>query len=353
MMVGCQTETAAQTEPQCPAIRPLIGSGSTFDYPLFSKMFGEYLKVPCGITVTYRSVGSGTGMNDLFQQRVDFAASDSPLTDEQLAASKQGNVLHIPVTLGIIAMTYNLPSVTAHVKLTGPVIAEIYLGHITFWDDPALTAINAKLALPHLPIVVVHRTDGSGTTGIFTHYLASVSQSWQARVGAGIIVPWPVGVGGTGNAGTANGVKQTPGAIGYNELTYVVANFLPYALIGNEAGRYLAPSLDGARAATNVPDIPADLRFYIVSTRDKDAYPISGLSWVLIYQDQPDAQKGQTLARLLWWMIHDGQQYATALIYASLPQRVIAKGEEQIKKMRCGPKHTPCFSAATEETTGS
>jgi phosphate transport system substrate-binding protein len=344
IMVRCGAEGSKQEGVACPAINTLIGSGSTFDYPLFSKMFSEYLKVPCGVTVTYHSVGSGTGINDLFQQRVDFAASDSPLTDEQMAPGKRGNVLHIPVTLGIIAMTYNLPGVNSHVKLTGPLIAEIYLGHIAFWDDPALTAINAGLALPHLPIVIVHRTDGSGTTSIFTHYLSAVSQTWQATVGAGIMVPWPVqGVGRSGNAATANVVKQTPGAISYNELTYVVANFLPYALIQNAAGRYLEPSLDGARAATNVPDIPADLRFYIVNTHDRDGYPISGFSWVLVYQDQPDAQKGQALARLFWWMIHDGQQYATALIYASLPQRVIAKEEEQIKKMRCGPKPTPCF----------
>ena len=343
-MVGCSAEGAKKEEQPCPTIRSLIGSGSTFDYPLFSKMFSEYLKVPCGIAVTYHAVGSGTGMNDLFQQLVDFAASDSPLTDEQIVPGKRGEVLHIPVTLGIIAMTYNLPGVTGHVKLTGPLIAEIYLGHITFWDDPALTAINPGLALPHLPIVIVHRTDGSGTTSIFTHYLSAVSQTWRAEVGAGIIVSWPVeGVGRSGNAATANVVKQTPGAISYNELTYIVANFLPYALIRNEAGRYLEPSLEGARAATNVPDFPADLRFYIVNTHDRDAYPISGFSWVLVYQDQPDAQKGQALARLLWWMVHDGQQYATALIYASLPQRVIVKEEEQIKKMRCGPQHTPCF----------
>jgi phosphate transport system substrate-binding protein len=244
-------------------------------------------------------------------------------------------------------MTYNLPGVTGHVKLTGSLIAEIYLGHIAFWDDPALIAINTGLALPHLPIVVVHRTDGSGTTDIFTHYLASVSQVWQTEVGGGIIVPWPVaGLGGSGNAATANLVKQTLGAIGYNEMTYVVANFLPYALIWNgTAKRYLEPSLDGARAATDVPDFPADLRFHIVNTPNKDAYPISGFSWVLVYQDQSDIQKGQAMARLLWWMIHDGQEYATSLIYASLPQRVITKGEEQIKKMLCGSKHISCFSA--------
>ena len=348
MMVGCQTEGTTQADSPCPTIRSLIGSGSTFDYPLFSKMFSEYLKVPCGISVTYHSVGSGTGINDLFQQRVDFAGSDSPLTDKQLASSKLGNVLHIPITLGIVAMTYNLPpSVIGHVKLTGSLIAEIYLGHIAFWDDPALIAINPHLHLPHLRITIVHRTDGSGTTSIFTHYLASVSQTWQAKVGAGIIVPWPIkGLGGSGNAATANLVKETPGAISYNEMTYVVANFLPYALIENEAGRYLEPSLDGARAATNVPDFPADTRVYIVNSHDKDAYPISGFSWVLVYQDQPDAQKGETLARLLWWMIHDGQDYATALIYASLPPPVVAKGEDQIKKMRCGLQHTPCLTSA-------
>jgi phosphate transport system substrate-binding protein len=344
MPVSCQTEGAMQEEPNCPTTSSLIGSGSTFDYPLFSKMFSEYLTVPCGIAVTYHSVGSGTGINDLIQQRTDFAASDSPLTDDQLTSSKSGNVLHIPITLGVIAMTYNLPEVTGHVKLTGPLIAEIYLGHITYWDDPALTATNTGLTLPHRRITVVHRTDGSGTTSIFTHYLASVSPTWQAEVGAGIMVTWPVeGEGRSGNAATANVVKQTLGAISYNELTYIVANFLPYALIENAAGRYLEPSLDGAIAATNVPNIPDDLRFYIVNSQDKDAYPISGFSWVLAYQDQPDAQKGQALARLFWWMIHDGQEYATALIYARLPDNVVKREEAQIKQMRCGPNHTPCL----------
>jgi len=342
MMAGCATEGTTQKEPTCPAIRYLIGSGSTFDYPLFSKMFREYLKVPCGLTVNYHAVGSGTGINDLLQQRVDFAASDSPLSDQQLALSKWGNVLHIPVTLGIIAMTYNLPGLAGPLKLTGPLIAEIYLGHITSWDDPALTAINPRLKLPHLPIVVVHRTDGSGTTDIFTQYLADVSRTWKTTIGSGITVSWPQGKGGSGNAATANLVKQTPGALGYNEMTYVVANFLPYALIENKAGRYLEPSLDAARAATNVSEIPTDMRLYIVNEDDKDAYPISGFSWVLVYQDQPDAQKGQALAHLLWWMLHDGQQYATALIYASLPPSVVTKGEQQIKKMRCGPKLTQC-----------
>ncbi|MBE3559098.1 MAG: phosphate ABC transporter substrate-binding protein PstS, partial [Ktedonobacteraceae bacterium] len=274
---------------QCPAVKQLTGAGATFPYPLLSKMFAEYAKVGCQVQVNYQSVGSGAGKTQFLQQTVDFGASDAPMTDDEMAKSQNGPVLHIPETLGSEAISYNLSAVPMdkHIKFTGPLIADIYLGKVKFWDDPALTKLNPDLSLPHQPITVVHRSDGSGTTAIFTTYLKAVSPEWASKVGAGTTVNWPVGVGGKGNEGVASAVKTTAGAIGYNELAYVLSNTIQYGMVQSKDGEFLLPSLETAKAdAQNFTDIPSDLRFYIVNAPGKNAYPISGYTWLLVYQNQ-------------------------------------------------------------------
>lgn len=328
----------AGTTQACPSTKSLTGAGSTFDYPLFSKMFTEYPNVKCGANVNYQSVGSGAGINDLLNNIVAFGATDTPLTDAQIAKSTHGTILHIPVTLGAEAMSYNLSGIpTGTLKLSGPVVADMYLGKITAWNDPAIKQLNSGVNLPNQTITIVHRSDGSGTTGIFTHYLSAVSPDWQSKVGAGTTVKWPTGVGGKGNAGVAAAVKATAGSIGYLELAYVVSNNISYTLMQNKDGKYVAPSLDGAKAAAaNVTTIPADLRFFIVNAPGADSYPISGFSWVVVYQNQSNADRGKAVANMLWWMIHDGQQYAQALTYVPLPTSIVTKSEAQIKSMQCG-----------------
>ncbi len=336
---GSTTTTGGSTSTTCPQTTALTGAGSTFDNPLFSKMFAQYVATGCHIQVNYQSVGSGAGINQLIAQTVDFGATDAPMTDTQLGQSKAGSIIHIPITIGAVAISFNLSQVPAstHLKFTGPVIADIWLGKVKFWDDPEITQLNTGVSLPHQAITVVHRSDGSGTTSIFTHYLAAVSPAWQSQVGAGTTVNWPVGVGGKGNAGVAAAVKSTAGAIGYNELAYVLTNTIQYGVVQNASGEYVAPSLDSAKAAAaNVTDIPADLRFYIVNAPGADSYPISGYSWVIVYQQQSNADKGQALANTLWWMVHDGQQYSTALSYVPLPSTIVSKDEAQIKSMTCG-----------------
>lgn len=331
----------------CPSVSGLIGAGSTFDNPLFSQMFApaNYPQTKCGLKVNYQSVGSGAGINQLIAHTVDFGATDTPLTDAQEATSTSGMIIHIPVTLGAVALSYNLASVSGHLTLTPAIIAGICLGKITTWDDTAIKTANPGITLPHKTITWVHRSDGSGTTGIFTHYLNAISPDWQTKVGAGTTVNWPVGVGGKGNAGVAAAIKSTDGAIGYVELAYVLTNNLSYAAVTNANGKNVLPSLDGAKSdAANVTTIPADLRFFIVNAPGDDSYPISGYSWVVVYQHQSNTTKGEAVANLLWWMIHAGQQYSTPLNYVPLPAAIVAKGEAQIKSMTCGSSNTLCYT---------
>jgi phosphate transport system substrate-binding protein len=329
---------------QCPSTNGLTGAGATFPFPLYSKMFSEYAKIGCKVQVNYQSVGSGAGKTQFLQQTVDFGASDGPMTDEEIAKSQNGAILHIPTTLGAEAISYNLSAVSAstHLKFTGPLIADIYLGKVKFWDDPAITKLNPGVSLPHQGISVVHRSDGSGTTAIFTKYLAAVSPEWSSKVGAGSTVNWPVGVGGKGNEGVAAAVRTTAGAIGYNELAYVLKNSIQYGMLQSKDGTFLLPTLETAKAdAQNFTTIPDDLRFYIVNAPGKDSYPISGYSWLLVYVNQRDATQGEALANLLWWMVHDGQQYSTALSYVPLPSTIVQKDEAKIKMMQCGG--SPCY----------
>ena len=338
------TGAGTPTSVPCPNTNTLTGAGSTFDNPLFSKMFENYANAHCGAQVTYASVGSGTGISQLIAQTVDFGATDSPMTDAQLATSKSGPIIHIPITIGAVGITYNLSQVSSstHLSLTGSVIGDIFLGKVKFWDDPEITQLNSGTTLPHVAITVVHRSDGSGTTSIFSHYLSLVNSTWQSQVGAGTTLNWPTGVGAKGNAGVAAQVKATAGAIGYNELAYVLTNSIQYAQVQNAAGQYVLPSLDSAKAAAaGFTNIPADLRFFIVNAPGATSYPISGYSWVIVYQQQSNADKGQAIANLMWWMTHDGQQYSTPLSYVPLPTNIVTKDEAQIKSMTCGS--SPCF----------
>jgi phosphate transport system substrate-binding protein len=345
---GSTTTTTGSGTPggsTCPSTKQLNGAGSTFVNPLFSKMFTAYPTARCGANVNYQSVGSGAGINNLLQGIVDFGATDAPMSDTQIAQSTKGPILHIPVTLGAVAISYNLSAVSGHVNLTGPIIANIFLGNIKFWDDSQIKAVNAGVTLPHQSITVVHRSDGSGTTGIFTHYLAVVCADWKSKVGAGTTVNWPIGVGGKGNAGVAAQVKSTVGAIGYNELAYVLANNISFASVQNAAGKPVLPSIDGAKAAAaGVTTIPDDLRYYIVNAPGDSAYPISGYTWAIVYKNQSNADKGWAVANMLWWITHDGQQYSAPLQYAPLPDGIVTKDEVQIKAMQCGSG--PCYKSS-------
>ena len=337
---GGSTTTAGQTPTaSCPSVSGLTGAGSTFDNPLFSQMFApsNYPKAKCGVNVNYQSVGSGAGINQLLAHTVDFGATDTPLTAAQQALSTGGPIIHVPVTLGAVAMSYNLAGVSGHLNLTPDIIAGMYLGTTKFWDDAAIKTANPGVTLPHETITPVHRSDGSGTTGIFTHYLAAVSPTWASKVGAATTVNWPGGVGGKGNAGVAAAVKSTAGAIGYVELAYVLSNNLSYAAVQNANGKLVLPSIEGAAAdAAAVTNIPANLEFFIVNASGDTSYPISGFSWVVVYQTQTNTAKGQAVANLLWWMTHEGQQFATPLHYATLPAAIVTAGEAQIKSLKCG-----------------
>ncbi len=330
--VGAGTPTVVP----CPTTKTLTGTGSTFDNPLFQKMFQVYPTARCGLEASYTATGSGTGQSQLLAQTVDFGATDGPMTDAQLAKSTNGLIIHIPVTLGAVAISYHVTGVSTLI-LDGSTIANIYLGKITKWNDPAIVALNPTVTLPNESINVAHRSDGSGTTAIFTNYLSAVSTNWANGPKAGTTINWPVGTGGNGSDGVTSIVKNTEGAIGYVELTYALANNITVASVVNASGAPVAPSLDGVvAAAANFTNIPADLRFYIVNAPGATSYPISGYSWVIVYQNQTNSDKGQALAGLLWWMTHSGQQYSTALHYAPLPTNIVTLDEAKIKSMQCG-----------------
>ena len=308
----------------------LTGAGATFPYPLYSKWFDVYEK-QTGVRINYQSIGSGAGIRQIIERTVDFGASDAPMTDEQLAQAP-GKILHIPTVLGAVVLTYNLPGVEARLNLTPDAVAGIFLGEITRWNDPRLSRDNVGVRLPDSPIVAVYRSDGSGTTHVFTDYLSVVSPAWKARVGKGTSVNWPVGLGAKGNEGVTGQVKQMPGAIGYVELAYVVQNRLPYAFIQNQAGRFVEPTLDSvtAAAAGAAQSMPDDLRVSIVNAPGAESYPIAAFTYLLVYQEQADPAKGRALVDFLWWALHEGQQYARELLYAPLPTAVVRKAEATV-----------------------
>lgn len=305
----------------------LTGAGATFPYPLYSKWFADYA-AKTGVKINYQSIGSGGGIRQLSEGTVDFGASDIPMTDAEIAKAK-GPILHIPTVLGAVAVTYNLPAYTAQLKLTGEVLADIFAGKIKKWNDTRIANVNGGAKLPSSDILVVHRSDGSGTTYVFTDYLTSANKAWATSPGKGKEVAWPVGLGGKGNEGVAGQIKQTPGSIGYVELAYAKTNNLPFAAIRNAAGKFVVPSPDGmtAAAAGVASKLPAntDYRISISNAPGADAYPISSFTWILVYKQQTDPVKGKKLVDFLRWALTDGEASATSLDYAPLPASMAAQ----------------------------
>jgi phosphate transport system substrate-binding protein len=310
----------------------LNGAGATFPYPIYSKWFADYAATS-GVKINYQSIGSGGGIRQLTEGTVDFGASDAPMSDAEMAKLK-APVLHFPTVLGAVVITYNIPGVTKAIRLTGPVVADIFAGKITKWNDGQIASLNKGLKLPASDILVVHRSDGSGTTYIFSDYLSSVSPSWAQAPGKGKELAWPVGLGGKGNEGVAGQVKQTPGAIGYVELAYAKQNSLPFADLRNANGEFVTPTIESvttaaAAAAAKLPD-NTDYRISIVNASGKGAYPISSFTFLLVYQTQPDAAKGKKLVDFLRWYLRNGEKSAASLDYAPLPASMVAQLEKRL-----------------------
>ena len=297
------------------------GAGATFPYPMYSKWFSEYHKQKPDAQINYQSIGSGGGIRQVLAQTVEFGASDGPMTDDQLAKAKV-KLLHIPTVLGSVVPAYNVPGVKQEIKFTPEILAGIFLGKITTWNDAQITKVNPGVNFPAQPIVVVHRSDGSGTTFIFTDYLSSISPEWNGGPGKGTSVKWPVGLGAKGNEGVAGMIRQVDGAIGYIELIYAVQNKIPYGSVKNKAGNFVKASLESTTAAAASAKMPADFRVSIVNAPGKDAYPISSFTWLLIPVQQRDANKGRIIKEFLSWMLDRGQQMTSQLTYAPLPKSV-------------------------------
>jgi phosphate transport system substrate-binding protein len=311
----------------------LNGAGATFPYPIYSKWFNEYHSKHSDIQINYQSIGSGGGIRQLQAGTVDFGASDGPMSDEQLSDTKF-KVLHIPTVLGADVPAYNIPGVTAELKFTPEALAGIFLGKITNWNDKAIASANLGVNLPNQEIIVVHRSDGSGTTYIWTDYLSKISSEWQSGPGKGASVKWPKGIGGKGNEGVAGSIRELPGSIGYVELIYAVQNKITYGSVRNSAGEFLKATLEGVTAAAaSVKTMPADFRVSITNAPGKDAYPISSFTWLLIPVQSKDPAKGKIIADFLNWMVTDGQKMVSALDYSPLPDSVAKKVQEAIKQV--------------------
>jgi len=308
------------------------GAGATFPQPIYSKWFDEYAKVDPSVRFNYQGIGSGGGQKQILSETVDFGASDGPMSDENLAKASS-KLLHIPTVAGAVVISYNLPG-SPKLKFDGATIANIFLGKIRKWSDPAITSQNPGVSLPNDDILVVHRSDGSGTSYIFTDYLSSVSPEWAADVGKNTAVKWPVGLGGKGNAGVAGQVKQSPGAIGYVELAYAVQNGLPYADLKNSSGHYITASLDSVTEALATATIPDDFRFSMVNPPGAKAYPIAGATWLLVYAQQKDHAKGEKLVQFLNWAYNEGEKLATSLNYSPLPANVQARVLQRVAEIK-------------------
>ncbi|MGD0019497.1 MAG: phosphate ABC transporter substrate-binding protein PstS [Candidatus Limnocylindrales bacterium] len=322
----------------------LNGAGATFPYPLYSKWGADY-NAKCGVKLNYQSIGSGGGVKGWQQNTVDFGASDAFLLDSEIkAAAANGEPVEIPVAFGAVVVAYNLKGLTAPLKMTADIIAGIFDGKITKWNDPAIAAANAGVALPATDISVVHRSDGSGTTSIFTTYLTKASPDWVTTIGggdptksAGKTVEWPTGLGASGNEGVTQGINQTDGGVGYIELTYALANKIPFADVKNSSEAFITPSLDSVKAAANLPTYPADLRFNLANSPVANGYPITGSTWLIVYKDLSKVMKSQdramALVDFLWWGIHEGQNDNAALYYGSIPAGLLAQDEAAVKSI--------------------
>ena len=317
----------------------LTGAGATFPYPIYSKWFNDYA-AKTGIKINYQSIGSGGGVRQIIEQTVDFGASDSPMSDEELGRAKGGPIMHIPTVLGADVVTYNVPEIGPALKLSGDVVADIFLGKVRKWNDTRIATLNPGTRLPASDILVVHRSDGSGTTFIFTDYLSAVSPEWRSKVGKGKEVQWPTGIGAKGNEGVAAQVKQTPGSIAYVELAYAKQNNLPYASIRNAAGQFVAPTMESIQAAAEgaAPNIPpdSDYRISIVNAPGAGSYPIASFTWLLVYRNPQDTAKARLLTDFLRWALTDGSAAARALDYAPLPPAMADRLKVRLDSIQAG-----------------
>lgn len=328
------SEAGPQTSVPTTRSSPLLinGAGATFPYPLYSKWFDAYTKVDPDVRFNYQSIGSGGGIKQILEQTVDFGASDAPMEDENLGKAP-GRILHIPTVAGAVVVTYLLPGNPA-LRLDGKTVAALFLGQIKKWNDPEITKSNPGISLPAEDVVVIHRSDGSGTTHIFTDYLSHVSADWKNRIGTGKSVNWPTGLGAKGNEGVAGQVKQQPGSIGYLELAYAVQNKLAYAGIINAAGSAVKPTLESVTSAMATATVPDDFRFSMVNPPGQDAYPIAGATWLLVYQQQKDPIKGKKLVEFLKWALTEGETMAADLHYAPLPENLKARVLKQVERIQ-------------------
>lgn len=310
------------------------GAGATFPAPLYTKWFSEYRQADPSVEINYQAIGSGGGIRQLTDKTVDFGASDAPMTDEQLTKASPA-VIHVPTVLGAVVITYNLPELKKPLQLSGEVIADIFLGKVNKWNDASIAKLNPGVQLPATDILVAHRSDGSGTTAVFSDYLSKVSPEWKQKVGMGPSLNWPVGLGGKGNDGVTNTVKQTPGAVGYIELTYAETNKLPYASLKNKAGKFVVPSPAAVSnaAAGALKEMPKDFRVSITDAAGKNAYPISAFTYLLVYQKM-DAKKGAKLVKFLDWALKAGQKDAEPLHYAPLPKQMVSKVQARVKEIQ-------------------
>ncbi len=313
----------------------LNGAGATFPYPLYSKWTHDFAKTDGGVSINYQSIGSGGGIKHILDRTMDFGASDAPMTDEELSKAP-APIVHIPTALGAVVVTYNLEGVAAPLKLDPDVVADLFRGAITQWNDPRIGATNPGVALPAAEVTVIHRSDGSGTTAVFTDYLSKVSPTWKDSVGAGKSVKWPVGLGGKGNEGVTGQVKNTPGSIGYVELNYAVQNKMPHAHVKNAAGKYVEASSAAVSAAAAGAVIPDDFRVSITNAAGEAAYPISSFTYLLLFADVPDVAKGKAIARFVWWALHDGQKSAANLDYGPIPDSLLPRIETALKALKAG-----------------
>lgn len=323
-LVGSPAAVHAQTV-------TLNGAGATFPFPLYSK-WSQVYAATLGVQINYQSIGSGGGIRQFIEKTVDFGASDGPMTSEQIQQAG-GRVLHIPMVAGAVVPVYNVPGVGIGLNFTPDILADIFLGKITKWNDRRIVQVNPTAGLPATDIVVVHRSDGSGTTAIWVNYLGKVSKEWKDKVGAGTSVNWPTGLGGRGNEGVAGLVRQTPNSLGYVELAYALTNKMAFGNVRNKAGQFVRPSLSSTTKAMEgaLNAIPADYRVFFTDPAGKDAYPIAGFTWILMYGEQADPVKGKALVEFLWWAVHDGQKYASILLYAPLPKSLVARIERTLK----------------------
>ncbi len=348
--MGASTPAAATSTPAPVTYRcskgdgQLNGAGSTFIYPLLSKMGGDY-NTKCGVKLNYQSIGSGGGIKQWTANTVDFGATDAYLADSEIAAAAaNGEAVEIPATFGAVVVAYNLKGLSAPIKMTADIIAGLFDGKITSWNDPAIAAVNPGVSLPSTDVSVVHRSDGSGTTSIFTTYLTKASPDWVTTVGAGDptksagkTVDWPTGLGASGNEGVTQGINQTDGGVGYIELAYALQNKIPFADVKNSSGNFITPSLESLSAAADLPSYPADLRFNLANTAAAQGYPISGTTWIIVYKDLSKVLKTQeratALVDFLWWAIHDGQADAAPLDYGSIPASLLAQDEAAVRSL--------------------